>query len=174
MSVTKTLGRLLLVGLLLGGAWELAALAAGETAPIRIEADRMEASQQEESVVFSGKVEASQQGLVIQADEMTVFYERPPEAGASVAVDRQQVSRLTARGNVRINRQGWIASGDALEFFSKKRQVVLTGHATVFQKDNKITGERIILYLDDGKSVVERESEGGERVKGVFFPDAAK
>lgn len=174
MSRTKTLGRLLLVGLLLAGTWVPAAMAVEETAPIRIEADRMEASQKEESVVFSGKVEATQKGLVIQADEMTVFYERPPEAGAVVAVDRQQVSKLKARGNVRINREGWIASGDALEYFSVKRQVVLTGHTTVFQNDNKVTGERIIIYLDEGRSVVEREGEGGERVKGVFFPGGDK
>jgi lipopolysaccharide export system protein LptA len=174
MSRTKTLGRLLLGGLLLGGMWVPAAMAAEKPAPIRIEADRMEASQKEESVIFSGKVEASQKGLIIQADEMTVFYERPPEAGATVDVARQQVSRLKARGNVRINREGWIASGDALEFFSEKRQVVLTGHTTVFQKDNKVTGDRIILYLDEGRSVVERESEGGERVKGVFFPESGQ
>ena len=174
MFRTRMLGWLLLVGMLLGGACRPMAAAAEESDPIRIEADRMEASQKEESVVFSGKVEATQQGLVIQADEMTVFYERPPEAGATVAVNRQQVSRLTARGNVRINREGWIASGDALEYFSEKRQVILTGHTTVFQKDNKVTGERIILYLDEGRSVVEREGTGGERVKGVFFPGNGK
>jgi lipopolysaccharide export system protein LptA len=149
-------------------------LLAGEAAPIQIVADRMESHQKEEAVVFVGNVEASQEGVVIRADEMTVYYARPAADAANVEVDSQKISKLRARGNVRVNQENWIATGDALEYFSEERRVLLTGNTTVLQNDNKISGDRIILYLDEGRSVVERDDEGGERVKGVFFPGAAK
>ncbi|MDX1776442.1 MAG: LptA/OstA family protein, partial [Desulfobulbales bacterium] len=40
--------------------------------PIKVEADRMETSQEEGAVIFSGNVTAHQGDLVINADHMTV------------------------------------------------------------------------------------------------------
>ncbi len=151
-----------------------AGVLAGESAPIQIEADRMESSQKDEAVVFAGNVEASQEGVVIRADEMTVFYARPAAGGGNVELDSQRVSKLRARGNVRISKENYTATGDALEYFSEERRVVLTGNTTVLQDNNKISGDRIILYIDEGRSVVERGADGGERVKGVFFPGSVK
>jgi lipopolysaccharide export system protein LptA len=144
--------------------------------PIHIEADRMESDQKTESVLFVGNVEAHQADLAIKADRMTVFYQKvQPDAAAktSAAEVTKDIDRLTANGEVEIVKLQWTATGDQLEYFSRERKIILTGNTKVWQDNNLVTGERIVLYLDEGKSVVERKNSGvGERVKAFFYPDA--
>ncbi|NTV13648.1 MAG: lipopolysaccharide transport periplasmic protein LptA [Desulfobulbaceae bacterium] len=145
--------------------------------PVHIEADRMESDQKSESVLFVGNVEAHQADLAIKADRMTVFYQRAaaPKAdnkGTAIEASRA-IDRLTANGAVEIVKLQWNATGDQLEYLSRDRKIILTGNTKVWQDNNLVTGDRIVLYLDEGKSIVERKSSGeGERVKAFFYPDA--
>ncbi len=143
------------------------------TSPIFIEADRMEGDQRHEVVRFVGNVEARQDDLLIEAAEMTVYYQ-PREGEAAATAESQQIRKLQAKGNVKLSREGWIATGDFIDFSATERSVLLTGNTKVWQDNNMVSGERIILYLDEGKSVVERGSQEGERVKAFFFPEAGK
>ncbi|MBU0485109.1 MAG: lipopolysaccharide transport periplasmic protein LptA [Proteobacteria bacterium] len=143
--------------------------------PVNITADRMESNRKENSIYFAGKVEAKQGNLIIRADEMTVFYKGGSEAdGALGAADTSKsISKLLAGGNVEIVSDGWLATGDNVDYFSDERKVVLTGNTKVWQDSNMVSGERIVLYLNEGKSVIER-GENGERVKAFFFPEGTK
>lgn len=137
--------------------------------PIHIEADRMESVQKENAVLFTGKVEAKQGELVINSDKMTVYYlnsEEKKKPGAQ----SQKIKKLFATGNVEIQNEGWVATGNNIEFFEKERKALLTGNAKVWQDNNMVTGERVWLYLDEGKSIVERSTKKGERVKAFFYP----
>lgn len=143
--------------------------------PVHIEADRMESDQKTESVLFVGNVEAKQGDLAIKAERMTVFYQQnqPVAAKTTAAEAGRAIDRLTASGEVEIVKQNWTATGDQLEYLSRDRKIILTGNTKVWQDNNLVTGDRIVLYLDEGKSVVERKSNGeGERVKAFFYPDA--
>jgi lipopolysaccharide export system protein LptA len=181
--------------------------------PVQIEADQMLSSQKDNSVFFSGKVEARQEGLTIHSDEMTVHYkagadkakptkdeknggsvQSPPGDGDSAQsplgnggsvqspLDGGSVQspldggieRLVAKGHVEITKEGWVATGNQAEYFSKERKVVLTGDTKVWQNNNLITGDTFTIYLDEGKSMVERNSKKGDRVKAFFYPDSAK
>lgn len=142
------------------------------TSPIQIEADRMESKQQSNTVIFSGKVEAKQGDLFIRADDMEVKYQAQGKKGAKASGKSPKISKIVAKGNIEIRNQGWVASGDALEFFEQERKVLLTGNAKVWQDNNMVTGERILLYLDEGKSVIEKSGKKGERVKAFFYPQA--
>jgi len=144
--------------------------------PIRIEADRMESSQEKNVIVFSGNVHANQADLIINADTMTVRYhsgntDQPddttdvPAGGLS-----RQIDTITAKGNVKVVRGDWIAHGDSMDFKSDERIVILSGNAKAWQDQNMVSGEKIILYLDEGKSVVERSTKEGERVKAFIYP----
>ncbi|MDH3391476.1 MAG: hypothetical protein OEL85_06755, partial [Desulfobulbaceae bacterium] len=64
----------------------------------------------------------------------------------------------------------WVATGDTMDFNSDKRIVILSGNAKAWQNQNMVSGEKIFLYLDEGKSVVERSTVGGERVKAFIYP----
>lgn len=168
-------------------------------APVQIEADQMLSSQKDNSVFFSGQVAAKQEDLTIHSDEMTVYYAVGPEktaakqpqaakgqeAGGSVQSPLDGgsaqsplaggIDRLVAKGHVEITKEGWVATGDQAEYFSEERKVVLTGNTKVWQNNNLVTGETFIMYLDEGKTIVERNSsKKGERVKAFFYPEPEK
>lgn len=141
--------------------------------PINIEADRMESSQQKNSVLFSGNVEARQDDLTIMADQMTVHYTNAGGEKGEAVSSAQAVDSIVSEGNVRLQRENWTASADRMEYHEGERKVVLMGNTKVWQDNNMVTGERIELYLDEGRSVVERGSEKQERVKAFFYPGSS-
>lgn len=146
--------------------------------PIQIEADRMETSRQGGRVLFSGNTTARQGSLVIHADEMTVVYRADSpatnEATAQETGLRSKIEKLEARGNVKIVQDDWIATGDYMNYNAAGRIATLTGNARASQDKNVVTGETIVLYLDEGKSVVQKSSREGERVKALIYPSGAE
>ena len=149
----------------------------GTSTPIQIEADRMETSQEKSVVVFSGHVRANQNDLVINADEMTVRYagtDVQQDSTADVPVEglSRQIDSITAKGNVEIVQGNWIATGETMDFKADERIVILAGNAKAWQDQNMVSGEKIILYLDEGRSVVERSTAEGEGVKAFIYPGA--
>jgi lipopolysaccharide export system protein LptA len=152
-----------------------AAPAANQTdsGPIHVEADRMESDQLNAAVLFVGNVEARQGDMLITAERMTVHYGKNDAAADGPDRENKSIESLVAEGKVKITRQDWVASGDWLEFKSDERKVVLTGNTRVWQDNNLVTGDRVVLYLDEGKSVVEKgDRQDGERVKAFFYPEA--
>jgi lipopolysaccharide export system protein LptA len=59
-----------------------------------------------------------------------------------------------------------------MDFNAEKRIVILSGNAKAWQEKNMVSGEKIILYLDEGRSVVERSTAEGERVKAFIYPES--
>ena len=145
------------------------------TTPIQIEADRMETSQEKNIVIFSGHVRANQNDLIINADAMTVRYSgagNQPSSATDVPAEglSRQIDKITAKGNVKIVQGDWVATGDTMNFNSDKRMVILSGNAKARQDQNVVSGEKVTLYLDEGRSVVERSTQEGERVKAFIYP----
>jgi lipopolysaccharide export system protein LptA len=140
------------------------------SAPIHIEADRMESYENRNQVIFKGRVEARQADMVIQAEQMTVFYHPTPEE--TTGVRGQRISKVLAQGSVRVKKEEWVATGQTLDYFAQERRAVLTGEAKVWQDNNMITGNQVTLYLDEGRTVVERSREEGERVRAFIYPNA--
>ncbi len=136
--------------------------------PIRIEADRMESNQQQNQVLFHGNVEARQDDMAIQADSMTVTYGGDASTAGPAG---QKVDRIVAQGNVKIVRSDWVATSNEMEFFAADRRVVLSGEAKAWQGKNMVTGNRIELYLDEGRSVVESGGQQSGRVQAFLYPD---
>ncbi|MGV1100893.1 lipopolysaccharide transport periplasmic protein LptA [Thiovibrio sp. JS02] len=165
---------LLLLFLLVGPGPGLAApqeaAPAGGKEPIHIEADRMTSLKNENAVLFEGKVDARQGELVIRSAEMTVYYLSEEEKAKLPPGEGKKMKKLLAKGNVEIQNEGWTATGDNMEYFETERKVILTGNTRVWQDNNLVTGERVVLYLDEGKSVVEKSEKKGERVKAFFYP----
>ena len=144
--------------------------AAKSRGPVHVEADRMESLQNENAVEFTGRVVAKQDNLIIHADSMTVYYLSEEEKAKLPAGDTHKMKKLYATGHVELQNEGWIATSDHMEYFEQERKVYLTGHAKAWQDNNIVTGEAITLYLDQGKSIVERSQKKGERVKAFFYP----
>ena len=145
-------------------------------APIQIEADRMETFQEKNRVLFSGNVQANQGGLTIGADEMTVEYNKalplPHESADASGGLPRKIEKILAKGNVKIVQGDWVAAGDTMDFNAAARIVILAGNAKAWQDQNMVSGEKILLYLDEGKSVVESSSSVGDRVKAFIYPSS--
>jgi len=134
-------------------------------APIHIESNRMTSTEKSNSVVFTGDVDAKQGDVRIRSDEMTVFYNQlespsnqtkdkkksPPQTEKKTT---QQVEKLICVGNVEVTRGGWLGTSKKMLYLSKERQVILTDNAKAWQGQNMVSGEKIIYYLDEGRSEV--------------------
>jgi lipopolysaccharide export system protein LptA len=149
------------------------------SSPIQIEADRMESVQEKNVIIFSGNVEAKQDDLIIHADQMTVDYiksQTADSAGASgkqpATENQQKINKIIAKGNVKIVQSDWVAVGESMDYIEYDRKVILSGNAKAWQGKNMVAGETIILYLDEGKSIVERSDKEGERVKALIYPES--
>lgn len=138
---------------------------------LTIEADRMESLQKKNIVIFTGHVEAKQGDLSIHADNMTIYYNPAGQGGADAGKATQNIEKLVAGGNVELSREGWTASGDNIDYLASEQKIILTGNTKVLQENNMITGERIVLDLEKGKSIVESSPEKGGRVKAIITPD---
>ncbi len=175
MTVFRSLMFFILLPILLSEGITSIALAGDPAAdaPIYIEADRMESDQLQDVVVFTGSVQAKQGDIVIHADEMTVNYSTaaPKKTGNEPQNEKitQKINTILARGNVKVVKDDWVATGDTMRYFSSERKVRLSGNAKAWQGQNQISGERIIMYLDEGRSVVERSGPEGERVKAYIY-----
>jgi len=131
--------------------------------PITVDSDKMERFGKESLVIFTGNVVARQNNSVQYADRMEVYLDEKGD----------RILRTVSTGNVRIITSD-CRTGTArrAEYFDLEQRVVLSGNARVWQEDNVVSGESIVIYIDQDRTVV--ESGGQERVKGIFFPREEK
>jgi len=128
-------------------------------APIVIDADRMEAFKKDGLVVFSGNVVAKQENSVQTADRMEVYLDDKGE----------RVLRIISTGNVKIVTEDCrTGTAKRAEYYDDDQKLLLIGDAKVWQEDNVVTGERMVMYLADDRSEAESGPQG--RVKSVFYP----
>lgn len=126
-------------------------------APIHIEADRMSSTERTNSVVFTGDVDAKQADVRIRCEEMTVYYTPPDkttDAGAEKSSVSRQVEKLVCTDNVEITRGEWLGTARKMTYLSQDRQVILTDNAKAWQNQNMVSGDKIVYYLDEGRSEV--------------------
>ena len=144
--------------------------------PISIEANRMVSQENENTVLFLGKVDARQGNLTILSEEMTVFYteKKGAQENGKESQPTSQVEKLICKNNVRITQGDWLGTGDRMDYFAKERKVVLSGNAKGWQGQNMVAGKTITYYLDEKRSVVEPDASTNSRVKAVIHPDSKK
>jgi lipopolysaccharide export system protein LptA len=128
-------------------------------APVTVDADHMEAFRKESLVIFSGSVVARQNDSVQYADRMEVYLDEKGE----------RVVRTVSTGNIRIITSD-CRTGTArrAEYYDDDQRVELIGNARVWEADNVISGERITIFVNEDRSVVQGGKQ--ERVKAVFYP----
>lgn len=100
-----------------------------------------------------------------------------PPAGSGSDKDLAKGKRPTlrdvvAQGNVVITQKTRRATGQVAVFSQTMRQLVLGGDPVLRDGPNEVTGDRIVVYLDEGRSVV--ESGGKKRVSAVLYPGSER
>ena len=91
------------------------------------------------------------------------------QSGQAAGPDTGRVQNIVAVGNVRID-QGtrWAVGGQAV-FDQDQRTLVLTENPVLHDGPNVVAGDRVIVYLDENRSIVEG---GRKRVKAVLYPNS--
>ncbi len=126
--------------------------------PVTVTSDSMEADRSKKFVVFNGNVTAVED-FTVCSDTLYVYYDA-----------NNEVSDIEAQGNVVIFQADKTSRSGKARYDRKNRTVVLTGgHPQIQQCADTVKGERITVYLDEDKAVV--ESAAGGRVKAVIMPE---
>lgn len=161
--------------------------------PINITADGMELDYKGSVLTYSGNVKVVQGDATLTSDRLEITYDREavqpaasPSPGAAPAVpapssspaagtskgggttDTDKIKQITAEGHVRMQRGDRVAEGRRAVFDQAKQTIVLSDHAVLHEGQNQVAGDRIIVYLQDQRSVV--ESSSNSRVSAVFYP----
>jgi lipopolysaccharide export system protein LptA len=112
--------------------------------PIDIKSDTLELDYKNNSVLFTGHVHAVQADALLTSDSLKVLYGK----------DFHQVKEMFANGNVRMSQGTRWATGEHAVLDQAAHTVTLTGNPVVHDGPDQVTGSRIIVHLDSGKSEV--------------------
>jgi lipopolysaccharide transport protein LptA len=125
--------------------------------PIHIKSDTLAMDYKHNDVEFRGHVHATQADGVLTSNDLNVKYGK----------NFHEVEHMVATGNVRIS-QGirWCTSEHAV-MDQAVHTVVLTGTPICHDGDDQITGTKITVHLDTGKSDVDAAT-------AVIFPQESK
>jgi len=126
--------------------------------PISVRADKLEFSYRERILTYTGSVVVTQADLTLKADVLSVSID---ESGAD------RLRQIVATGNVEIRQGERSATGGKAVFDQTARRLELTDSPVLKEGPNQISGDRVIVYLDEERSVVEG---GDKRVQALLFP----
>lgn len=127
--------------------------------PIDVTADRLDVDEQNGTAVFIGQVVATQGDMTVYADKLVVRRDQKTE----------QVEKIEASGGVRVVQQDRIATAQQAVFYQLEEKLILNGAAEIRQGQNMVSGEEIVFFLKDNRSLVKSGEDG--RVRAVFFPE---
>ncbi len=94
-------------------------LVADDNVPISITADEMISTQNTNTVIFKGDVDAKQGDLQIRSDEMKIFYDATDTKNSNDEDVSQQVSKIICEGNVEITKDEWLGTSKKMVYKAK-------------------------------------------------------
>jgi lipopolysaccharide export system protein LptA len=81
-------------------------------------------------------------------------------------------TRIEASGKVIVDSGGQTVSGETAVVDMKSRTITVSGGVVLTQGENIISGSRLVVNLATGEARVEQAP--GQRIRGVFTPDAVQ
>jgi lipopolysaccharide export system protein LptA len=127
--------------------------------PVTISAKQLEFDYRTRKLVYRGEVMVTQADLTLRSQRLPIVLdEKAPE----------HVREVVAEGDVHITQGERVATGGRATFDQERQTVVLSDGAVLRDGPNEVAGERVVVYLDEERSVVQG---GTGRVRAVLFPD---
>ena len=126
--------------------------------PVFVNSDALEFNYQTRVLVYKGNVLATQGDMKLQSNTLTVTLDEQND---------NKIKEVVADGAVHLSKGDRWATGGHAVFDQIKRTAVLTKDPVLHDGPNSVSGERVVVYLDEDRSVVEG---GNQRVKAVLFP----
>ena len=144
--------------------------------PMEITSSRMEAFNEKQLVVFSGNAVVKQGNSVLKSDQLFLYYKKEPDKKyqtGAVEKDRMgDLDRIEAKGNVSLTQGERIATGDDAIYLRESNKITLTGNAVLIEGKNSIKGDRVIIFLNENRGIVESNSQ--KQVKAIIYPQRKK
>jgi lipopolysaccharide export system protein LptA len=119
--------------------------------------------------------------VALTSDRLSIAYDRDAtrrggkDGGTSAAMpgqgDAASIKEVVAEGSVRIRRGDRLAEGRRAVFDQAAQTIVLSDGAVLHDGPNTVAGDRIVVYLQEERSVVESGSKS--RVSAVFYPNSS-
>jgi lipopolysaccharide export system protein LptA len=106
-------------------------------------------------IVFKGNVTARQKDMVIYADALE----------ALIIKDGKGIEKVTADGNVKVQQGLRVANCQKAIYYNLDRKVVLTGDPRVYEGENVVSGDEIIVDIERNRVEVKGGSGGRGKVK---------
>ncbi|ULA69650.1 MAG: OstA-likeN domain-containing protein [Nitrospira sp.] len=155
------------------------------SAPTTITSRTMTVNNQENTAIFDGAVVLTRGLLVVHSDHMVVSF-HPSRNGAdskdsggttksknltspttaeakeqdsTPAVSERSIRMVEATGRVNIKKEDGQATCQKAVYYEDQKKIVLTGEPVAWQKGTRVSGKRIIMFLDEDRSVVEGDSQ---------------
>ncbi len=123
--------------------------------PLEVISDWTEADRQKGTITFGGKVVAKQKDMVLYADRVVNYFD----------MESQKLTKAIAVGNVKLNQADKFVTCERAELIQAERKVILTGNPIMWQGENRVSGERIIIYLNQSQAEVFGGETGKAKVK---------
>lgn len=146
--------------------------------PLRITAASLEADQEKRLILFSGQVKAQKGEAVLYCDQLYVYFQPPPAAPTASKPEPaplpgglgggEKIDRIEARGRVRFVYEDRVATGETAVYYQDRGEIILTGNPKVWQGENTLKGERIIVNTRENR--VRVESSASQRVEAFLYP----
>ena len=136
----------------------------GERGPVQIDADAMEFDYKGKILTYRGSVKVTQADMTLHSETLRV----------TLDPDHPDKPReVVAEGKVQIDKGDRHATGGRAVFDNVARTVTLSDQARLHDGPNEVAGERVVVYLDEQRSVVEGGG-GQDRVRAVLYPSATQ
>lgn len=131
------------------------------SAPIEITSNALEVHQSENLAIFSGDVVAGQGTLRLTSNQLDVYY---TQQEGSQDPGTGDIRNMQAHGNVFISNGKETAQGEKAEYDVEAGTITMTGSVVLTQGQNVISGQRLVIHVDEGQGRMEG------RVKSIFAP----
>ncbi len=134
--------------------------------PISITSNKMTIKSLEDKIIFEGEVFIKKGDLTIEADRAEVFLSErnsgnPSKPPSSILMNpatkkgEREVSRIETTGNVDIRQGEKQAKAQKGVYDQKRDTITLTGDAEAWEKDYRVKGKVITLFIAENRSLIE-------------------
>jgi lipopolysaccharide export system protein LptA len=140
--------------------------------PIHIRSHDLEFFYNEKRIIYRGSVVATQGDSTLKSSTLTVTYEdtaTTPAAqvggaattpvaqagGAANTTQGQKIKEIIAEENVEITSTTRRATCNKAVFSDTARTITLTGNAILRDEANEVNGQKVTIYVDEGRTTVE-------------------
>jgi lipopolysaccharide export system protein LptA len=144
--------------------------------PMEITSSKMEAYNENKLIVFSGNAMVKQGNTVLKSDKLLLYYKKEPDKKEKVRTVETEKSgdleKVEAKGNVSLTQGQRIATGDEAIYLRDSGKLILTGNAMLREGKNSIKGDRVVVFINENRGVVESNSK--KQIKAVIYPQEKK